>query len=1213
MKVSVLVNTYNRASSLARTLDALRWQTFADFEVVVVNGPSTDGTDALLAERADAVRVTRCPEPHLAKSRNLGVDAAAGDVVAFIDDDAVPEPRWLETIVAAYGDAGIGGAGGLVFDHTGVRLQYRYSVCDRMGNTDFDRQPPFEALTAPGADPFVYLQGTNATFRRDAVEAVNGFDEEIEYDYDEAELCVRLIDAGWRLRPLDGAAVHHKFLASHLRRGQGLITDPYFSVKNRVYFALRHGRELHGLDNVFASLTAHTEELRERAREHRRAGRLDDTEYTAFADRLSAGFDAGVDRGLHSDGRTRRIADRDPEAFRPYPVLKAAGPRIAVAFISRDYPPKPPAGIARLTHDLARGMAADGHDIHVVTRDDEHDYRLDFEEGVWVHRFPVGSRWVPAFPAHPLRPHLDHLAAVHGAVRRLRERFPLDVVSGSLWTAEPLLPAFDPRSRTVLTCPTPMRVVAATQPAIAARDDTRWQVALEDAALSRVRDVQALSHANLETVRGVPGAAVDGAEVIWPGVEDRRDEFPREAASGDDVEILFVGRLEPRKGVDTLLDAAIPLLAERPSLRVRLAGVDSGWATGGPRYRDVLAERLADRPELLERFVFEGEVRDDLLYRLYADADVFCAPSLYESFGLVNVEAMMMGLPVVSCRAGGVSEVVVDGETGLLVEPGDADGLRGALERLVDDAALRRRMGDAGRARYEREFRSEIAARRTADYYTALARDGAPQPDAPPALAAAAVRDGLRELLVELTGLSVDVAGRAADQLLAPEAFPVDYIPGVRAALVEPTDEGFIRRLYATVFGREPEELGLLGNVELLESGTMRIDIVRRVATSAEAKAIGVDASFLERPELAEGVVVTPGDVAEILGELDRLTGSPPAFVHEAYLRLLGRAPEPGDANRYEHRLATTELTYAEVIRELVASAEAGRRLDPAWFAALDDLAPGLATGAPASWRGVRAARKAAKGALRALDRRPASTANVEELRSLAERDHGLTARIDVLQTKLEAMAMDLRERVPVHPAGDELPEPVIVDPGAYARKLAAMDGALRVNLGCGEKPVDGYINVDFRDLPGVDVVADVRNLPFEPGSLAELMSAHLVEHFRQHQLATVVLPYWRTLLAPGGVLRTICPNWEVMLEQLQNGELSFADFKTVTFGLQDYSGDDHFAMYSPATLMAVLREAGFDDFEIVAERRQHGMSPELEVVAGLARVQVGAAPRGAR
>ena len=73
------------------------------------------------------------PRRHLSKSRNIGIEAAAGEVVAFIDDDAIPEPRWLEDLVAAYDAAEIAGVGGLVYDHTGCKLQYRYSVCDRLG------------------------------------------------------------------------------------------------------------------------------------------------------------------------------------------------------------------------------------------------------------------------------------------------------------------------------------------------------------------------------------------------------------------------------------------------------------------------------------------------------------------------------------------------------------------------------------------------------------------------------------------------------------------------------------------------------------------------------------------------------------------------------------------------------------------------------------------------------------------------------------------------------------------------------------------------------------------------------------------------------------------------------------------------------------------------------------------------------------------------
>ncbi len=171
------------------------------------------------------------------------------------------------------------------------------------------------------------------------------------------------------------------------------------------------------------------------------------------------------------------------------------------------------------------------------------------------------------------------------------------------------------------------------------------------------------------------------------------------------------------------------------------------------------------------------------------------------------------------------------------------------------------------------------------------------------------------------------------------------------------------------------------------------------------------------------------------------------------------------------------------------------------------------------------------------------------------------------------------------------------MDPEGLRRRIEEI-GGVRLNLGAGEKPLDGYVNVDFRPLPGIDVVADVRRLPFEPGTVDEIASAHLVEHFRQHQLETVILPYWGSLLAPEGRLRIVCPNWAVMIEQLNRGELSFTDFKTVTFGLQDYSGDDHFAMYSPETLTAVLERAGFGRFELLEDRRQNGMSPELELLA---------------
>src|SRR5262249_40897971 len=115
MRASVVINTYNRAGSLPNTLRGLRQQTHDDFEVAVVKGPCTDDTDALLAEFPGA-RVVEVAEVNISKSRNAGIIAAAGVVVAFIDDDAIPEPNWLRDLLAPFAAPKVGGTGGLVYE-----------------------------------------------------------------------------------------------------------------------------------------------------------------------------------------------------------------------------------------------------------------------------------------------------------------------------------------------------------------------------------------------------------------------------------------------------------------------------------------------------------------------------------------------------------------------------------------------------------------------------------------------------------------------------------------------------------------------------------------------------------------------------------------------------------------------------------------------------------------------------------------------------------------------------------------------------------------------------------------------------------------------------------------------------------------------------------------------------------------------------------------
>ena len=116
---------------------------------------------------ASSAWTARCD---LSVSRNIGIAAAAGDIVGFIDDDAVPHPDWLDRILAPYRDPRVGAVGGHTVDNTGRRYQARKILCDRFGNAHhvsdfFDERP----LNRPGSPIYPSLLGTNSTFRMTAL------------------------------------------------------------------------------------------------------------------------------------------------------------------------------------------------------------------------------------------------------------------------------------------------------------------------------------------------------------------------------------------------------------------------------------------------------------------------------------------------------------------------------------------------------------------------------------------------------------------------------------------------------------------------------------------------------------------------------------------------------------------------------------------------------------------------------------------------------------------------------------------------------------------------------------------------------------------------------------------------------------------------------------------------------------------------------------
>ncbi len=176
----------------------------------------------------------------------------------------------------------------------------------------------------------------------------------------------------------------------------------------------------------------------------------------------------------------------------------------------------------------------------------------------------------------------------------------------------------------------------------------------------------------------------------------------RSRATNSPPVILSVAHQYPRKDTATLVRAMSLLRDHHPSPRLRIIG-------GGPELP--LLRALVGTLKLEDRVTLEGAVPDNEVVRqAYAQADLFALPSRQEGFGIVFLEAMAAGLPVVAARAGGVPEVVVEGETGLLVPPGDVHALAGALSSLLRNPMQRTRLGAAGRRRSEL-FTPELVAR----------------------------------------------------------------------------------------------------------------------------------------------------------------------------------------------------------------------------------------------------------------------------------------------------------------------------------------------------------------------------------------------------------------------------------------------------------------------------------------------------------------------
>ena len=262
---------------------------------------------------------------------------------------------------------------------------------------------------------------------------------------------------------------------------------------------------------------------------------------------------------------------------------------------------------------------------------------------------------------------------------------------------------------------------------------------LEEAAL-----VLACSRFVSEEIQRRYPAVADRCHILYNGVDERFLQVTADPAASRTV--LFVGRLCPEKGVHVLLAAMSEVARLQPRASLSLVGpldvapkdfVD-------PHRRDPVFNGLlqyyahpAAYYDLIRRHLsslgghgyLHGRVANDEICSHYSRAGIFVFPSLWhEPFGIPVIEAMAAGLPVIATRAGALPEIVVNGETGILVERGDTEGLAAAIGTLLADPHLRVRMGAAGRKRVQQLFTWERSVARLEELYDSILPGSAPRP-----------------------------------------------------------------------------------------------------------------------------------------------------------------------------------------------------------------------------------------------------------------------------------------------------------------------------------------------------------------------------------------------------------------------------------------------------------------------------------------------------
>lgn len=723
MKASIIINTLNRGHTLENTIKSLFYLDYKyDYEVIIVDGNSTDNTAEILDKYKRYIKIGNCPCANLSMSRNIGIAMADSNYIAFIDDDAIPEPEWLTNIMKKFDREDVAAVGGPVYDNHGIDFQKKRFIINRFVNDYSKSKLPIHSF--PHSFEFYGVIGCNSIFRKDYVLKVGGFNEQYDYFLDETELCSRLIDYGYRIEYSENAFVHHKYSTSAIRNNKKVFLDYSKIIKNDIYFINSYKDIIDDEEIINKTIEEKIKGAYDLNKQNFRKNIINETEYNNAIKSIEKGAEEGFKdckRGYHLFIKKETLSN-NKSVFKKFNPYLEKEKRLNICYLTNEYYPDIRGGIGKFVYILARETAKFGHQVHVITLTRDNIESVNFEENVWVHRIGVNKYPKSLLEYDTVNDNFNEnrmntLYSHYEEILKINKKCKVDIVQTPIWDSLGFYALFDSRFNLVVTLHTSMKTIF--EGVYHINEEVEFHIKVEEYLLNKSKFIVSNSKAIEKQYNQYYNDACEGKTFLIPhGLEDMKKFVKNNkklSDNSDNIEILFVGRLEYRKGIDIIFECVPYICKKYNNVIFRFCGDNTiNMPNFETTYKDYF---LSKYNEFSERVIFEGYISDEELIDRYSNCDIFIAPSRFESFGLIFLEAMIFSKPVIGTNIGGIPEVVENGVSGILIENENSEDLKNALIKLIENKDIRESMGKNGRRVYEEKFTAEIMANKFIDYY----------------------------------------------------------------------------------------------------------------------------------------------------------------------------------------------------------------------------------------------------------------------------------------------------------------------------------------------------------------------------------------------------------------------------------------------------------------------------------------------------------------